>query len=229
MGAINVIGVYKITNSLNGKSYIGQSKDIKKRFNTHKSAINRSLDDPRGQGPLYDAMRKYGVDNFVFEVLEECSESELDEREEYYISLYDSVNNGYNRSETAITTNDENVIKKIQSQEVRERRSKEFTEMNKRNWKDPEYRETRSKHSSQVQKERLKDPEYRKQKSEHLKRHWSKKKKKIAQYTLDGELVKVYDGLRVAERETGITSIHKHIREPHKRKQAGGFVWKYVE
>jgi group I intron endonuclease len=224
-----MIGVYKITNSLNGKSYIGQSKNIKRRFKNHKESINRKPDDLRGKGPLYDEMKKYGVEHFVFEVLKECDESQLNELEEYYIKKYDSVSEGYNIAKTSITTNDPDVMNKIQTKEVRERRSKQFSDMNHSNWKDSRYRKEMSERSSQLQKERLKNPDYLKKKSDDLKKHWEKKKKKVAQYSLSGELVKVYDGIRIAERETGISTIHKHIRDPIKRKQAGGFVWRYIE
>ncbi|WP_079708095.1 GIY-YIG nuclease family protein [Paraliobacillus ryukyuensis] len=224
-----IVGIYKVTNLINGKMYIGQSTNIKKRFTSHKNAINRSDDDPRGQGPLYDDMRNYGVENFSFEVMEECSKNELNEKEEYYISFHNSVDDGYNISKKAITTNDPDVRKKIITEEFLERNSIRFKEMNKQNWKDAEYRKKKSKQSSELQKKRLQDPEYRKQKSEQLKKYWSKKKKRVAQYTLDGELVAVYEGLRVAERNTGIKSIHKHLKEPDKRKQAGGYVWKYVD
>lgn len=223
-----VIGVYRITNKLNGKSYIGQSTNIENRINGHRQAINRAPDDPRGQSPLYDDMRKFGIENFEVEILKLCNLDELNEWEEFFINAYDSVNNGYNRTDKAITTSDPKVIAKIHTKEVRKRRSKEFTKMNLKNWSDPAYRRERSIASSKLQKERLKDPEYLKQKSEQLSRHWKKKKKKVAQYTLDGELVKIYGGVREAERKSGIY-IHNHLKHPEKRKQAGGYVWKYVE
>lgn len=92
-----MIGIYKITNLINGKSYIGQSVNIQKRFNAHKSAAfnpnNKNYDFP-----LYRAIRKYGIENFKFEVLEECNESDLNDREIWYISKYQTLNkNGYNQ------------------------------------------------------------------------------------------------------------------------------------
>lgn len=223
-----VIGIYRVTNKVNQKSYIGQSTNIKKRLNSHKNAINRKPDDYRGQGPLYDDIRKYGIENFEFVVLSECLIECLDELEEYFIALYDSCNTGYNRTKTVYAMSDSDVVERTYTPERRKEYSEIMKQTNKKMWSNPEYREKQSKLLSDIQKERLKDPTYLKLKSDQLKQHWESKKKKVAQYTIDGKLVAVFDGLRIAERETGIKSIHKHLAEPHKRKQAGGFVWKYL-
>ncbi len=83
-------GIYKITNLINQKSYIGQSIDIKRRWRDHRRCAKTE------DNCLYRAIRKYGVDNFSFEVIKECSPKELDELERYYIKLYDTYYNGYN-------------------------------------------------------------------------------------------------------------------------------------
>lgn len=91
-----MVGIYKITNSLNGKSYIGQSVDIKTRWSSHKS---RSLatTEHHDNMPIHSAMAKYGIDNFTFEVLEECLPSELDEKEKYWIARLNTISpEGYN-------------------------------------------------------------------------------------------------------------------------------------
>lgn len=84
-----MIGIYKITNKLNNKSYIGQSIDIEKRFQKHKStAFWKNSKNLKYDYPLYQAFRKYGIENFYFEVLEECLENELNEKEQYYYELF---------------------------------------------------------------------------------------------------------------------------------------------
>ena len=93
--------IYKYTNKLNGKSYIGQTNNLQKRFNGHKSeAFN-----PNASGynlPFHCAIRKYGIDNFTYEVLEEIADGEsqgfIDDREIYFIGYYHSLTteNGYN-------------------------------------------------------------------------------------------------------------------------------------
>ena len=81
-----MIGIYKITNQINGKCYIGQSSDINKRWKNHKICSNNP-NDKRYNYPLYQAFRKYGIENFKFEILEECSQNQLNEKECYWIKV----------------------------------------------------------------------------------------------------------------------------------------------
>ena len=93
-----MIGIYKIENLINGKVYIGQSINIKERWNEHKLINSRASKDAlkKQKYPLYLAFQKYGLENFSFEVLEECPREQLNEKEKYYIDLYSSYDYGYN-------------------------------------------------------------------------------------------------------------------------------------
>lgn len=85
-------GIYKFTNKINNKSYIGQSKNIEGRYKRH-------LYDARNGATtiFHAAIRKYGIENFIFEVLEECEAEKLNELEIYYIQKYNTLMpNGYN-------------------------------------------------------------------------------------------------------------------------------------
>lgn len=82
-------GIYKITNQLNGKAYIGQSIHIEQRWEEH-------LYKSSSCHLLKYALHKYGVENFTFEILEECNQEQLNEREIYWIAHYDTFKNGYN-------------------------------------------------------------------------------------------------------------------------------------
>lgn len=94
LGSENVCGIYKITNIKNQMCYIGQAKDMRKRLNEHlKKGLG--IDTPQGN-KLYQAMLEDGIDSFTFELLEQCSEEELNSKERYYIELYNSINYGYN-------------------------------------------------------------------------------------------------------------------------------------
>ena len=86
--------IYKITNMLNNKVYIGQTvKTVQKRFTQHKNNSNK---DYFSQIVLYKAFNKYGFENFCCEEIEEVPNHLLDEREKYWIEYYDSYFNGYN-------------------------------------------------------------------------------------------------------------------------------------
>ena len=87
-------GIYKIENQVNHKVYIGQSTNISTRWRRHRSQANNL----NNSYPLYRAMRKYGLKNFSFEIIEECSKEELDSRERYWIKKFDSYYNGYNQT-----------------------------------------------------------------------------------------------------------------------------------
>ena len=92
-----ITGIYKITNMVNGHAYIGQSVDIHKRWRRHKADI-KNINSEWHNSLICMAMRKYGIDNFEFKVLEECDFERLNEREIYWIAYYDTYHDGYNRT-----------------------------------------------------------------------------------------------------------------------------------
>ena len=98
-----MIGIYKITNMINGKSYIGQSTDINRRWKREKDdSINTNSHSY--DYPLMKAFRKYGIDNFNFEIIEECKIEELNQREMYWIEFYNTFFKGYNQTLGGDTT-----------------------------------------------------------------------------------------------------------------------------
>lgn len=90
-------GIYKITNLINGKCYVGQSVDIQKRWKREKEDAS-NINSHSYEYPLMRAFRKYGFDNFIFEVIEECKIEELNEKEVYWIDYYDTFFHGYNQT-----------------------------------------------------------------------------------------------------------------------------------
>lgn len=86
---IAIIGIYKIENKNNGKVYIGQSNNIERRFKEHLYKQDLYIEQ---------IIAQEGENNFSFDILEECSIEELNEKEIYYIQLFDSYYNGYNFS-----------------------------------------------------------------------------------------------------------------------------------
>ena len=94
LGTTPVTGIYKITNMLTQECYIGQAVDIAKRWKDHAKA-GLDIDRPMGN-KLYQAMITDGLWNFSWEVIEECAREDLDEKEKFYIELYQSKEYGYN-------------------------------------------------------------------------------------------------------------------------------------
>lgn len=94
-------GIYKWTNLINQHAYVGQAKNIENRKARHIQTYNRILkgDDIREKNyPLYQAMIKYSIENFSFEILEECSVEELNAKEKYWVAYYNTFFNGYNQT-----------------------------------------------------------------------------------------------------------------------------------
>lgn len=86
-------GIYKITNLENGMCYIGQAVDIAERWKQH---IKRGIGaDPPTQNKLYPAMLAIGVENFTFEIIEQCEGNQLNEREDYWQDFYHAKDFGY--------------------------------------------------------------------------------------------------------------------------------------
>uniref|UniRef100_A0A6C0AJM1 GIY-YIG domain-containing protein n=1 Tax=viral metagenome TaxID=1070528 RepID=A0A6C0AJM1_9ZZZZ len=85
--------IYKITNTINSKKYYGQTTQLLKRWSRHRANARNNVD-----GPLYNAIRLYGLDNFKFEVVCSCDTlAELNEMEEKNISDDNTCSpNGYN-------------------------------------------------------------------------------------------------------------------------------------
>ena len=91
-----ITGIYQITNTINGKIYIGLSKNCIRRWYDHRSkSLNSNKQDDLDK-PLYKAMKKYGLENFTFTILEECQEKDLPIKEIFWIEKFNSYNNGYN-------------------------------------------------------------------------------------------------------------------------------------
>ena len=198
-----VRGIYKVTNKINGKVYIGQSVDIGRRWREHMTAKDDIY--------FHKAIQKYGVDNFIWEVIEKCKKSELDEREIYWIEYYDSFNKGYNCTKGGDgvsggedhprwkggVSSDEDYYKQHYKQyyEANKEKVKEYYEENKE--KKREYREANKekkkeydKQYREVNKEKIKQQmkEYNKQyyevnKEELKEYHRQRNKKSMKKYT----------------------------------------------
>lgn len=130
---MKISAVYKITNTITGDFYIGSSKNVKSRWATHKckSAWNKQ---PNNQ--LYLDMQKYGIDNFIFEILEEVEEEKLKEIEQQFIEKMHPTYNSNNAKGLDIE----------RYKETHRKYNKEYEKTNKRK----EYRKAQSKYYNQL-------------------------------------------------------------------------------
>lgn len=94
LGTKTVTGIYKITNLNTNMCYIGQAVDVANRWKEH-AKCGLGIDTPAGN-KLYAAMIEEGIWNFSWELLESCERASLDEKEKYYIGVYQASEFGYN-------------------------------------------------------------------------------------------------------------------------------------
>ena len=110
------VGIYKLTNKINGMIYVGASTNIEARLNSHKqkSKVRENL--------FYSDIKKYGFDAFEKNIIEICQETELDEKEIYWISKMKEKNKLYN-----ILSGGKRNYKRRISKETRDKISKSLT------------------------------------------------------------------------------------------------------
>ena len=87
---IIMVGIYKIT-SPTGKIYIGKSICVEERIKSYKYEARRQF-----QHKLNNSIKKYGLENHIFEIIEECNESNIDKQEIFWIQYFNSVDKGLN-------------------------------------------------------------------------------------------------------------------------------------
>lgn len=89
----NYCGIYKITNLKSNQCYIGQSTNIRNRLRDH---IKAGLGISSSNNRFYTELRNLGPEAFMYEIIEECDQTQLNERERYWIDFYESIDWGYN-------------------------------------------------------------------------------------------------------------------------------------
>lgn len=205
---MKIIGIYKITSPVN-KIYIGQSININKRWQSYKMLRCKF------QRHLYNSFLKYGVENHIFEILQECEKEKLNILEKYYIDYYDifNTNKGLNiRDGGGSRSKFSEETKRLMSINRKGKYSGENNPMNK-----PGVREKCKGHIV------TKETRDKIGKANTI----SKSKGAVLQYSLDDLFIAEYTSCMAASKITEINNWNISNVCKHKRRTAGGFKWKY--
>lgn len=197
--------IYKITNLLNNKVYIGKTQlTLELRWQDHKKNFKKLQDDMA----IHKAMFKYGEDNFSTEIIEECSDEIINDREKHWIEFYNSYQNGYNS-----TLGGEGALKW---------KPKQFYEL----WERGETLNEIAQHFKIDRHTVAKGLKIMGVTELEIKTR--SLGKPVLQYSLDGKYIKRYDSLSSAAREFGSNNV-SNIKSccQGRIKSAYNFLWKY--
>ena len=208
--------IYKIWNELNDNIYVGQTtQTLESRWKEHIYACNNIN---HKHSYLYNAMRKYGKQYFHIEKIEQCNDIQLDEREKYWISYYDSYNNGYNMTiggqdgRLTLTEKDTKII-----QDLWDNGLSVADIVNQTNYSRTQVRS------------RLEG--YKNYKEEAYERGMQStqqaKYKQISQWDLQGNFIATYNSELEAEEKTGISHKAISLAVVGKSKTSGNYIWTY--
>lgn len=243
--------IYKITNNINNKIYIGQT--IKERptdrFSQHRY-LARHFEQEKSISYLHQAMAKYGVDNFTFEVIENIENDKLNEREQYWITQYNSlVPQGYNLTIGGEGTSGYSRPQTLEEREKRKQSNKQFyidhpealqkaSEKTKKLWENEEYRRKVTESNKRFAQEHpdlnkgQNNPMYGKHHTEEaltkIRAHAATRKTKIVQLDKDTlEEIQVFDGIKEAEK--ALRASHGWLSKAARaNKIAYGYRWKLI-
>lgn len=223
--------IYKIENKITGKVYIGQTLySLQKRWLQHIHESKDALEGKRQSFPLFHRMIiKYGEENFLPSILEECDNSILDEKEKYWIDFYNSNQDGYNS-----TIGGQNNINKVINQKVSKYKI------------NGEYICTFNSAREAAESARVDVSNIRRNCSGDTKTcagfrwAWGEstedlpeiqggriKGRSIQQFTKEGELKATYKSAAEAAQVTGINQVSIYNVCNKKQKTAGGYLWKF--
>ena len=203
--------IYKITNSINDKIYVGNtSRSLKKRFQEHCSDSKKEKFKHR---PLYQDMNEFGIDKFQIELIEE-NNGNPNEREIYWIDKLNSrIPNGYN---TALGGLGKKMVTKQEEEEIIQLYKNGNSILNIKNI---------TKKDCDTITRILKDNNME------IKKTSSYLCKKIGQYDDNWNLIAIYENILETEKKFSKSKSHSHINSccNGKRKKAYGYHWKYIE
>lgn len=229
--------IYKITNTINNKVYIGQTKldDPFLRWKKHIWAINNGNGCPL----LESAVKKYGINNFKFEVLIICFDNARFELEKLYIKKYNSITPyGYNIQEGGMCVS---FAGKKHTQETKNKIGYKNSNLykNNENIKNTNNKiNQKRKQLSEETKERISNSLIKFYK-EHNNKYKNKEKisiimsqlrgRKIGKYSSNNKLIDEYPTIIVAATKNGLNANAIQQCAAGRSKSSGGFIWKYAD
>ena len=211
-----MIGIYCITNIQNGMRYIGQSRNIEKRFGEHLR------DDVKLKTKLGEAIREYGSKNFALTILEECKIEELDEKERKWIKELDTYPNEYN-----MTIGGRDQVYDLDK--LRAIPTEEVVKLWEQGLTIKQIQQKFGRSCTNTIKNQLLERGYKQEEIEKRGKLARAKgtSKIVQQYNLQGNFIAEYYSLNEAGRVTNISSQNIGQVCKGKRPTAGGFIWKY--
>jgi group I intron endonuclease len=247
--------VYLITNKVNGRQYVGQSKcdDINKRWKQHKLCSKKYIGTH-----LYNAYMKHGIDNFIFKIICICFDDDCNKYEIEYIKKFNTLSpNGYNLTPGGHCgiTHPESIekmresVKRSWTEERRKEMSIRFSGENAPRYgkKTSEEQKEKLRKTSKQYWENMSKEDYEsicKKRKERFKVALptdkilnfikqggaGKFRKKVGKYDSDGILLDTFNSISDASRKTGIrhSTISRVCLGKEHCKTAGGFIWKYI-
>lgn len=225
-------GVYKITNLINNKSYIGVSIHIEQRWREHQNG--------KGSAELHKDIIKYGLKNFSFEILEECDEKVMYLKEPKWIKYYNSYKNGYNQNPGGINSNLQaiKVTKKtVYCYDLKGNFLKTYESLNEAERLTGVPNSNISK-AARGERKKAGNFQWSYEKFDKIKPYirtciFKEKKvcnnKKVNQYNLENKLLNTFNSIAEASRKTGVNKNSIGMVCNKQRKTAGGFIWKFAD
>ena len=203
--------VYKITNNINGKAYVGQTiRSLNARIKQHMTC-KRCI--------MHKAFKKYGFENFTIEILDTAySKEELNQKEIYWISKFDTFKNGYNLCEGGGQTSGYHHTEK--SKKIMSEYKKDLYNGENNPFYNKQHSEKSKKKMSEARKgmAHLNDNQVKKLRESHF-------HKKV----INLDTNKVFDSVKEAANFYGLKDTHISRVCKGKRKRTGGFRWMYYE
>ena len=237
--------IYMYTNKINGKRYVGQAVNFNVRHKKHIASSYNEKAKYDYNVPFHNAIRKYGIENFKIKILAENipTQEKMNEYEVFFIKRYDTLcknGKGYN-----IASGGSNGNKLAGKTEEEMKEFGQKISKAKKGENNPMY----GKHHSDETKQKLSDSwtkERKKEQSKVMKGENHPKAKRVAQYDLDGNLIKIWDYAKQITDELGINHgsiiscckfwkmncnkekwFKTHKNRPSRT--AGGYIWRYAE